>query len=183
MSYGLQLVRLPADADPRTVDAEYVESLAGAPGPVQPAEEAHMQTLSAALRALNPALRAADIHIPAGAGSSGGWRAIELNGPERGSGIQILLFATGASITIPYWHAGDAAHSAWKEIWSYLHLLESEGGLRAWDPQIEAVLSLRSDLEIVLDTYVADVLSITPGLAEPRTVPEPWWRFWKRGRR
>ncbi len=53
-------------------------------------------------------------------------------------------------LTVPYWHHGEAAQTVWREIWSYLTVLGREGGLRAYDPQLERVLSLDTDFDAVI---------------------------------
>ena len=57
------------------------------------------------------------------------YRHIELNGPtEETNGIQITLFDDEASVTVPFWHQGAAARRVFEEIWSYVEIIEREGG-------------------------------------------------------
>lgn len=109
------------------------------------------------------------------------FRHLELNGPENGNGIQIMLFDGSASLTVPYWHHARAADAVWEEIWSYLTILEREGGLSAFDPQLERPLSLDKDRPVVLAKYLEGV-AFTDGVAATYTQspppPKPWWKFW-----
>ena len=56
-------------------------------------------------------------------------------------------------ITVPYWHVGEKARDAFKEIWSYLSLLEKEAGFVAYHPQVEKILDLTSDMPEVVAAY------------------------------
>jgi hypothetical protein len=84
------------------------------------------------------------------------FRHIELNGPED-VGAQIELEDTTGAISLPYWHSGAAAVSAFKKIWSYLEILEREGGYRVYDPQLDKVLDLEHDFAKVVGMYEAGV--------------------------
>ena len=67
-------------------------------------------------------------------------KGIELNGPaEESNGIQITLFDDEASVTVPFWHHGAAARRVFEEIWTYLQIMEREGGFFTYDPQIDRV--------------------------------------------
>lgn len=104
-------------------------------------------------------------------------RHIELNGPDGSNGIQITLFDDEASVTVPYWHQGDAARQVFEEIWAYLEIIEREGGFFTYDPQIERVLDLRADFEASLSCYD----KVSRDVAEQLPVREKkrWWEFWK----
>lgn len=111
------------------------------------------------------------------------FRHLELNGPEDGNGIQITLADDTASITVPYWHTGDRAKPVLDEVWQYLLVLERRSGLLTYDPQLERVLRLDSDLPEVVERYraVADRLpEIAARKLDERRLPtrRPWWKFW-----
>jgi hypothetical protein len=40
-----------------------------------------------------------------------------------------------------------------EEIWTYLEIIEREGGFFTYDPQVERVLDLRKDFELSLGCY------------------------------
>jgi hypothetical protein len=159
------------------------------PGPPSPAKEERKRILSTALSALNPRLQAfpfdyADLgrvqHIDEEEARKR-FRHIELNGSEDGNGIQVTLADDTATITIPYWHHGAAALETFTEVWAYLTLLERDGGLRPFDPQLERPLVLESDLEAVLAKYAEGVAFTDKIAAEYRAKaipPKPWWRLW-----
>jgi hypothetical protein len=111
------------------------------------------------------------------------FRHLELNGPKDGNGIQITLADDTASITVPYWHTGDRAKPVLDEVWQYLLVLERRSGFLTYDPQLERVLRLDSDLPEVVERYraVADRLpEIAARKLDERRLPirRPWWKFW-----
>jgi hypothetical protein len=88
-----------------------------------------------------------------------------------------MLFDDEASVTVPYWHQGPAARQVFEEIWSYLEIIEREGGFFTYDPQIERVLDLKRDFEAVFicyDRVGRDVAERLPAQRKKR-----WWEFWK----
>lgn len=104
-------------------------------------------------------------------------RHIELNGPEDSNGIQIALFDDEVSLTVPYWHQGPAARRVFEEIWSYLEIIQREGGFFAYDPQIERVVDLETDFEASLACY--DRVSRDVARQFPKQPSKKWWEFWK----
>ena len=88
-----------------------------------------------------------------------------------------MLFDDEASVTVPYWHKAGVARQVFEEIWSYLDIIEREGGFFTYDPQIEKVLDLKGDFEASLSCYdkvSRDVAAQLPGRQKKR-----WWEFWK----
>src|SRR5690349_13118343 len=110
MSYDLYAVQAPASATDNEI-AELAIAAAEAELPSDEPDSATTQRkrrLAAALRDVNPALAPFDFDFPAIAKSDGIsesdarrlYRHIELNGPEDGNGIQIVLFDTWVSLAI-----------------------------------------------------------------------------------
>jgi hypothetical protein len=64
-------------------------------------------------------------------------------------GLQIILSEHRADITLPYWHSGDKAHSAMKQIWQTLEILENECQFITYDPQLDKILNLKTDYKLV----------------------------------
>ena len=182
MSYDFRLC-LPQAGRSREEIATADEEDLGITDPV-PAKEERKQRISAALTARNPALEPftfgfdeiADLEKITVEEAKKKYRHIEMNGPEGSNGIQITLFDDEASVTVPYWHQGAAARQVFEEIWSYLEIIEREGGFFTYDPQIERVLDLQKDFEASLSCYDR----VSRDLAEEFAVPQkkPWWRFW-----
>lgn len=81
------------------------------------------------------------------------YRHIELNGPDGGPGIQIMLFDDCASLTVPYWHQGQKARTVIAQIWEYLKVMQHVSGYQIYDPQLECIVDLESDLERATNTY------------------------------
>lgn len=189
MSYDLLLVRPRHGVSTETVAQSFLED-EGAdpnPGPIDPSAESRKQELVRALRAVNSAFEPfefdhAEIARMQGTSEDDArrmWRHVELNGPDDGNGIQITLHDDHANVTVPYWHRDAAARAAWSEIWSYLRVLESAGGLRTYDPQMEKVLELDRDLDAAMAMYAKGV-AVTRQAAEAAAAPPktPWWKVW-----
>ena len=172
MSYDLYLFKPESGVDPLATAIALLdqEEQAGEinPGQPHPDFEHRKQQLATMLMQHNPALsifRFGFGHIAAIEGSSEAearirYRHLELNGLDNGNGIQITLFDTTASITIPYWHHTQAAHQTFQEVWRYLSLLEREAGFRAYDPQLDKVLDLASDFAVVVTQYGKGVAQV-----------------------
>ena len=183
MSYDFRLC-LPQAGRSREEIATADEEDLGITDPV-PAKEERKQRISAALIARNPALepfafgfddisKLENISVE---DAKKKYRHIELNGPtEESNGIQITLFDDEASVTVPFWHEGAAARRVFEEIWSYLEIIEREGGFFTYDPQIDRVLDLGRDLEASLDCY--DRVSREIADQFPVQQKKPWWQFW-----
>ncbi|MEV5436521.1 hypothetical protein AB0K80_10860 [Streptomyces sp. NPDC052682] len=62
----------------------------------------------------------------------------ELSHP--GTGIQLSVLGDEVSITVPYWHAGDAAAAVLGKVFALSAVVEKETGLTAYDPQVEMPL-------------------------------------------
>ena len=165
MSYDLHLFRPEAGVDPlETIEQlldENEESDEINPGLPVPEKEERKRALAQALINLNPQLEIFKFGFKELSEMEGitedearvKFRHIELNGAEDGNGIQITLSDDTADITVPYWHTGAAARQTFEEIWSYLKLLEAEGGFVTYDPQLEQILNLSTDFSSVLETY------------------------------
>ncbi len=81
------------------------------------------------------------------------WRHMEFNGPEDGPGIQITLFDDGASLSVPYWHKDKKAKAVFVQLWEYLKVIQRVGGYQIYDPQMESIVNLASDLEKATTCY------------------------------
>jgi len=165
MSYDLHLFKPESGVDPLEAierlfedDEESEEINVGAP---VPEKELRKRALAQVLINLKPKLEVFEFGFKELAETDGitedeareKYRHLELNGAEDGNGIQITLLDDTADITVPYWHKGDAAKETFQEIWSYLTLLEKEGGFVTYDPQLEKILNLSADLPLAIETY------------------------------
>lgn len=152
------------------------------PGPASPERERWKQSLATALIAHDARLEILPFDFQQFADDQGitydqareQWRHLVLASLHDGSGVQITLFDDAAELTLPYRHSGAAANAAWAEVWGLLEILESLGGLRAYDPQFEHVLELTSDMPRVLAEYAKGVAV----LQGPQKERAPWWKFW-----
>jgi hypothetical protein len=193
MSYDLHFVRVPPGADPRaTIEQaleqdEELDDLDVNPGDPDPAKEARKQAIARALMAADPELTIfpkdyAEIARVLEISESEArvrHRELELNGPEDGPGIQISLYDDTAAITLPYWHDGEAAGQVWRKIFTYLQVLEREGGFRTYDPQLDEVLDLSAGPDALLAQYGAGVQYTRQIAASHGAAPtKPWWKFW-----
>jgi hypothetical protein len=184
MSYDFRLC-LPQAGRSREEIATADEEELGVTEPV-PAKEERKKRVLVALKAINPALEpfafgfeeiAKVDRIPV-EDAKKKYRHIELNGPEEeANGIQIMLFDDEASVTLPYWHQGAKARRVFEEIWTYLKIIESEGGFFTHDPQIGRVIDLKTDFEACLSHY--DRVSSGAAKRITTTPQKRWWEFWK----
>ena len=156
------------------------------PGPVVRLKEAKKRQLADVLMKVNPRLEQlafgyAEIAAQYGITEDEArtrYRHIELNGPDDGNGIQLTISDDTADLTVPYWHQPEAATAVFGEIWTYLKILEREGGFWVYDPQLDKILDLAADQEAVLTRYGRVVAQMPQMVAESSLVKKPWWKFW-----
>lgn len=188
MSYDFFLFRPKNGDDPVALARRLLDEADDALNPGKPDDdkEERKQSLAAALVAVNPALEVYPFDHAAIARKEGmtvkearrRWRHLELNGPEDGNGIQIALYDDTADLTVPYWHHGeDARRTVW-EVWRYLEVLEREGGFVTYDPQLERVLDLGTDLDAVLAGYARGTAHLSRAVLQAGSRKRPWWKFW-----
>ena len=189
MSYDIYLFQPVPGEDPvetararLEVDTDEIN-----PGPPQADAEKRKQQLVRALMAENPALEPFSFGYAEIASHEGisedeariRYRHVELNGSEKGNGIQITLYDDYASITVPYWHQPVAAGGAFDEIWRYLRVLSESGGFFVYDPQLERVLDLEDDRPEAVETYGSVITRIPEIVERSGAQPKrPWWKFW-----
>jgi hypothetical protein len=188
MSYDLHLVSKRTGVDPLSVARSLVarEEQELNPGPPVPEKEARKAQLAAALVRLSPQLSAFEFQFSSIAArqhitedeARTRYRHIELNGPEGGNGIQIILSDDTVEIMIPYWHHTAAAVSVFDDVWRYLALLERDGGFAVYDPQLDRILHLAVDRQAALDCYAGVMAQMPKTGAHPGRRAKPWWRFW-----
>lgn len=190
MSYDLYLVHVPPDISAEAV-GEIALAVAEGELPSEPLDSISADTrdrVVAALRASNPNLHPfvfdfADIAKLQEISESEArlrFQHVELNGPDDGNGIQITVYGTWASVTVPYWHQGPRAEIVWDEIWGYLRILSSVGGFQAYDPQLDRPLDLAIDRSEVILGYEQTV-EATLRMVQSRSSQDarrPWWKFW-----
>lgn len=165
MSYDFYLFKPKAGVDPIEIvdDLFSEESNEINPGLPQPEKEARKRFLANALINLNPQLsifpfgfqELAEMDNISEDEARTRYRHLELNGEEYGNGIQITLCDDSAEITVPYWHSGEEAKHVFNEIWSYLKLIENEVGFVTYDPQLEKIVNLSTDLSQSVEVYAS----------------------------
>jgi hypothetical protein len=165
MSYGFDLVRLPAGVDPYMAykhkleeqerTSEGILDLADT-GPIDPRKEKLKRRLANALIAQHPTLELYKRNYLEIANTRGIdeteahrlFRTVELN--EKNLSIQLLLFDDGAGASFSFVGEAQACTRALRVLWDCLQILESEGGYSTYDSQIDRVLDLKADFETVL---------------------------------
>lgn len=161
MSYGLDLIRLPAGPDRNQAYQQYQEQKSSAvddedPGPLVPAIEERKHRLIAALIARDPHLKHFErdyAKIAAKRSISEDearrlFRNIELN--DHRNHIQIDLHDDEGSIGFSPEGRGEACAKSVRTLWECLRALESEGGYATYDLQVGRILDLESDYETVV---------------------------------
>jgi hypothetical protein len=162
---------MPPGAKPEeTIEAitERAERRADA-GEGAEAFERRMRMLADALQAANPEFEVSDV-------ISGG--GLELNGPEDSNGIQIMLFDELAGVSVPYWHKGEKAYEVFREIWTYLRIIEEKAGDVTYDSQVGHVLDLDNDFDDVVGTYAPISRDLSRMIAGTNVKKRRWWKFW-----
>jgi aminoglycoside 6'-N-acetyltransferase I len=81
------------------------------------------------------------------------YRHLELNGSEGGNGIQIILRDDEAVVSVPFWHEGQKAADAIRELWRYLEIIGREAGYLVYDPQMNRQIDLAEGCDQVLGHY------------------------------
>jgi GNAT superfamily N-acetyltransferase len=166
---------------PRAGEAPLVTALRGQTGfpttPPDPQKEALKRRVADALIAQNSHLRLCHFnfdqiarfeHISAEEARRR-HRHLELNGPEDGNGVQIILRDDEATATVPFWHTGEKAAEAFLELWRYLEIIRRETGYLVYDLQIGRMLAPIEDCTEALVRYNQIVRSAR----EPRPVAAP----------
>lgn len=181
MSYDFALFRPRVDVDPRAIVAAE-DGLEG--GPRDPAKEAAKRKVADALKAFDPALdehvfdhdEIAKLHKMPVEEAYRRFRYIELSDvAPGGSGAQVTLFDDTASVTIPYWHEGEAARAHLQRVWSYLDVVCRETNYEVFDPQLDRVIAAAS-FEDVLACY-GQAMARVRAIAQP-VRKRAWWKFW-----
>jgi hypothetical protein len=165
MSYGFDLIRLPAGLDRYKAYHQKMEELKKTSGKkpdsadlgsIDPNKEQLKQRLASDLTARHPTLELYKRDYSGIAKARGIteaearrlFRTVELN--EKKLWIQILIFDDGAGASFSFVGEAQACTRALRVLWDCLEILESEGGFSTYDTQIDKVLDLKSDFETVL---------------------------------
>lgn len=189
LNYLIYLFTPPVGGDP------WAMAMAGPPqdvdpGPIDASAEIAKQKLVTALNALDATLgvfpfkheelaRFAEVTVEE---AQRRWRHLELNAPNEGTGIQVTLYDTWATISVPYLHDGPAAEVILAKTWEYTRVLASAGGYFAFDRQLDQFLDLEADYDAFFSAYAAGEdesaeLMATVAMSGVRR-PRAWWRFW-----
>jgi hypothetical protein len=163
VSYDFSLFLPQPGVDPlvtaqRLADAEWDDAN---PGPPLPAKEARKRAIADALTEVDPSLNVVQFGFEEIAklqnisleNARTRFRHLELDGPEHGPGIQIALFDDSGSLTVPYWHKDTRAKDVFAKIWQYLKVIQEVAGYQIYDPQMECIIDLGSDLDRATERY------------------------------
>ncbi|HIC87842.1 MAG TPA: hypothetical protein EYP04_00315 [Anaerolineae bacterium] len=165
MTYDLHAFRPTPGRDPipvaRRLLAEQEQGADINPGPLDPAAERVKKRLADALRRAVPELQVFSFDFSLIAQAQGisideakrRYRHLELNAPDDGSGIQIILYDDRAELHVPYWHGGEEAEEVFREVWTCLGTLQEERRYAIYDPQLDRILDLDADFDDVVARY------------------------------
>jgi hypothetical protein len=104
------------------------------------------------------------------------FRNLELTDTSaQSTGIQITLWDDGAGLSIPYWHAGDAARSVLRQAWGLIEIVCRETNYEVFDPQLDRVIDVNA-FDDVLATYAGATQRMEALIG--RAPKKPWWKFW-----
>jgi ribosomal protein S18 acetylase RimI-like enzyme len=82
------------------------------------------------------------------------YRQLELNSPDGGSGIRLLLRDDEASVTVPFWHDTGKAVKAFREVWTCLETICDQAGYLAYDSQLGRMVAPGKDAEEARACYI-----------------------------
>ena len=80
---------------------------------------------------------------------------IELSDTEDDTGIQVSVFEEEISVTVPYWHSGEAAEAVFHKVWKYLEAIQRIAGCHTYDPQLGRLVNLNTDFNDVVSVYTS----------------------------
>lgn len=94
-------------------------------------------------------------------------------------GMQLTMFPDEISLSVPYWYDGEAATAITERLRRIVEVVESETGLVAFDPQVDAPFldGGAAHAPAVFD-HVATQLSAPPAPPGPPPSPETTRRRW-----
>jgi GNAT superfamily N-acetyltransferase len=81
------------------------------------------------------------------------YRQVELNGPEGGSGLQVVLRDDEALVMVPLWHEGKKAAEVFREVWSCLELIRRATNYLCYDPQLGHMFEITAGETVALARY------------------------------
>jgi GNAT superfamily N-acetyltransferase len=81
------------------------------------------------------------------------YRYLELNGPEGGDGIQVMLRDDEASVLVPLWHEGTRAEEVFRDVWRCLEVIGRAANYLCYDPQLGQLFELSSGEAAALAHY------------------------------
>lgn len=159
MSYDLHLFQPPPAADPLHAGRLSYDEMDDEwdPGPLDPGREAWKRALGERLLRTDAALSRAELDLPAIAAEEEitlaearrRYRQVEL---ESADGLHLVIYDDRVCLGVLYPLQGDAARVVWRHAWALLPALCAEG-LAIYDPQLDRLLALDTDLDAVLDEY------------------------------
>jgi len=185
MSYDIYLLQKKPGQDPETTAREYFDNYDPDErlGPPSPETEERKKRFVELLTEMNPDFEVfrpnpkeiAEIHDMTEEEARLQYNYIELSHDD--TGIQITLGDVESSLTVPYWHTGDAAAQVVNEIWKYLDMIVSNSDLFIFDPQIDRVLDISNDRPALMEAY-AGISEDLPRMIKNAKKKKPWWKFW-----
>lgn len=183
MSYDFVLFRPEDGIDPRAIGERDEPEI----GARDAAAEAAKRRIADALIAHDPVLsehvfdyeEVAKLHKISVAAAYHTFRHIELSDiSDGGSGTQITLFDDHAAVSVPFWHADDAAGRAQlQRVWAYIDVLCDVAGYEVFDPQLDRVIT-RSAFDEADERYAQEAARVRSIAAPVRRRARPWWKFW-----
>jgi hypothetical protein len=148
----------------------------GAFVPLDQAKEARKLAAAEALVARYPTLEVSREGYDRGAPSR--MRCFEINDLADDSfGVQIQLFDDDATVTVPYWHAGEKAADCFAQVWDFMRLICAATGYGVFDKQMDRLLEDGEPVDAALAAYAAQMKRVTrdPDFGG-RKPPKPKWK-------
>src|SRR5215469_8492540 len=124
LTYDLRLLKPRPGEEPEVTARRDPEAVSA--GSLEPQKEALKRRVANELVAANLKLRIDELpygqiarfeHMPEEVARRK-YRHLELNTPEGGSGLQVVLRDDDALVMVPLWHEGEKAVEVFREVWS-----------------------------------------------------------------
>jgi hypothetical protein len=80
-------------------------------------------------------------------------RYTELTSLDEAWPVQVTVYGDQASITIPYWHSGDAASTALAAVWQLVEIIHDRTGWILYDHQLDGQVDIAAGPGRLLGDY------------------------------
>lgn len=103
---------------------------------------------------------------------------IELNSIDDTSALQIQIFDSHVTASLPFWYQGEPMDRAFARLWSCLKVIQDTTGYALFDPQIGRMVHSSNGYDNSLKRYANAMQGDEETSDEELEAKKPWWKFW-----